>query len=57
MKLVVEPGGDGRIRGASSPGRVTRSAPGKRIGVVLSGGNVDPEIFGRLVAGLGPDAA
>jgi len=24
---------------------------------VLSGGNIDPEAFGRLVTGLGPDLA
>jgi threonine dehydratase len=33
-----------------------RSLSGKRVGVVLSGGNIDPETFGRLVSGLGPDA-
>jgi threonine dehydratase len=29
---------------------------GRSVGVVLSGGNVDPETFQRLVTGLGPDA-
>jgi threonine dehydratase len=50
MKLVVEPGA---AAGAAAllAGKVPDLA-GKRVGVVLSGGNVDPEAFGRLVAGL-----
>jgi threo-3-hydroxy-L-aspartate ammonia-lyase len=55
MKLVVEPGGTAGFAGVLS-GRVTGLA-GRRVGVVLSGGNVDPETFGRLVDGLGPDGA
>jgi len=54
MKLVVEPGATAGLAGVLS-GRVT-SLAGRRIGVVLSGGNVDPEAFGRLITGLGPDA-
>jgi threo-3-hydroxy-L-aspartate ammonia-lyase len=50
MKLVVEPGGAAGCA-ALLAGRVPGAA-GKRVGVVLSGGNVDPESFGRLVAGL-----
>jgi threonine dehydratase len=50
MKLVVEPGGAAGFA-ALLAGKVA-GARGKRIGVVLSGGNVDPEAFGRLVAGL-----
>jgi threo-3-hydroxy-L-aspartate ammonia-lyase len=53
MKLVVEPGATAGLAGVLS-GRVPGLA-GSRIGVVLSGGNVDPEAFGRLVTGLGPD--
>lgn len=53
MKLVVEPGGTAGLAGVLS-GRVT-GLSGIRIGVVLSGGNVDPETFGRLVTGLGPE--
>ena len=30
----------------------SRGVAGRRVGVVLSGGNVDPELFGRLVAGV-----
>ncbi len=54
MKLVVEPGGTAGFAAL----RATRvpDAAGKRIGVVLSGGNVDPEAFGRLVTGL-PDGS
>jgi len=55
MKLIVEPGATAGFAGVLS-GRVPGLA-GKRIGVVLSGGNVDPEAFGRLVTGLGPDGA
>ena len=50
MKLVVEPGGSAAFA-AVLAGRIPRAA-GARIGVVLSGGNVDPELFGRLVAGV-----
>ncbi|MFI5121246.1 MAG: threonine/serine dehydratase [Thermoanaerobaculia bacterium] len=54
MKLVVEPGAAAAFAGVLS-GRVG-NLPGRRVGVVLSGGNIDPETFGRLVSGLGPDA-
>jgi threonine dehydratase len=50
LKLVVEPGGAAAFA-AVLAGRIPRIA-GKRVGVVLSGGNVDPELFGRLVAGM-----
>ncbi len=50
MKLVVEPGGTAALA-AVLAGRVA-DASGRRIGIVLSGGNVDAESFGRLVAGL-----
>jgi len=50
MKLVVEPGGSAGFA-AVLAGRLA-PAGGSRIGVVLSGGNVDPERFGRLVAGM-----
>jgi len=55
MKLVVEPGATAGFAGILS-GRVPGLAGG-RIGVVLSGGNIDPEAFGRLITGLGPDSA
>ncbi|MHB8799786.1 MAG: pyridoxal-phosphate dependent enzyme [Thermoanaerobaculia bacterium] len=50
MKLVVEPGGSAAaaaLLAGKAPG-----AGGKRVGVVLSGGNVDAARFGELVAGL-----
>jgi len=50
MKLVVEPGGTAGLA-ALLAGRVP-GAKGRRIGVVLSGGNVDAGRFGELVAGL-----
>jgi threonine dehydratase len=50
MKLVVEPGGCAGFA-ALLAGRLPH-AGGRRIGIVLSGGNVDPERFGALVSGL-----
>jgi threonine dehydratase len=50
LKLVVEPGGAAGFA-AVLHGRVPATA-GRRVGVVLSGGNVDLERFGALVAGL-----
>ncbi len=50
MKLVVEPGGSAAAA-ALLAGKVP-GAGGKRVGVVLSGGNVDATRFGELVAGL-----
>lgn len=50
MKLVVEPGGS-----AAAAALLARKVPGvlgQRVGVVLSGGNVDPARFGELVASL-----
>jgi len=52
MKLVVEPGGSAGFA-ALLAGKVP-DARGKRVGVVLSGGNVDPDLFGRLIAGVAP---
>jgi threonine dehydratase len=50
LKLVVEPGGSAAFA-ALLHGKVP-DAPGRRIGIVLSGGNVDLDRFGQLVAGL-----
>jgi len=50
MKLVVEPGGSAAAA-ALLAGKVP-SVAGRRVGVVLSGGNVDPSRFGELVSGL-----
>jgi threonine dehydratase len=50
MKLVVEPGGAIAFA-ALLHGKVPESA-GRRIGIVLSGGNVDPDRFGALISGL-----
>jgi threonine dehydratase len=50
MKIVVEPGGSAAFA-ALLHGKVP-DAVGKRIGVVLSGGNVDPERFGALISGV-----
>ena len=50
MKLVVEPGG-----AAAAAALLAGKVPGvgaKRVGVVLSGGNVDAARFGELVSGL-----
>lgn len=50
MKLVVEPGGAAAFA-ALLHGRIP-SAAGRRVGVVLSGGNVDPEAYGRMISGI-----
>jgi threonine dehydratase len=50
MKLVVEPGGSIAFA-ALLHGKVPEAA-GRRIGIVLSGGNVDPDRFGALISGL-----
>jgi threonine dehydratase len=53
MKLVVEPGGAAGFA-ALLHGKVPGIA-GHRVGVVLSGGNVDPDRFGGWIAGLAGD--
>jgi threonine dehydratase len=50
MKLVVEPGGSIAFA-ALLHGKVPDTA-GRKVGVVLSGGNVDPDRFGALISGL-----
>ena len=50
MKIVVEPGGAIAFA-ALLHGNVPESA-GKKVGVVLSGGNADPDRFGALISGL-----
>jgi threo-3-hydroxy-L-aspartate ammonia-lyase len=50
MKLVVEPGGSIAFA-ALLHGKVPAAA-GRKVGVVLSGGNVDPDRFGALISGL-----
>ncbi|HBL25392.1 MAG TPA: serine dehydratase [Acidobacteria bacterium] len=50
MKIVVEPGGAAGFA-ALLHGKVPDTA-GRKVGVVLSGGNVDLALFGELVAGL-----
>jgi threo-3-hydroxy-L-aspartate ammonia-lyase len=50
MKIVVEPGGAAGFA-ALLAGKVPE-VEGRRVGVVLSGGNVDPDRFGALLAGL-----
>lgn len=50
LKVVVEPGGAAGF--AAALARKVPELEGRRVGVVLSGGNVDPERFGALVAGL-----
>ena len=52
MKVIVEPGGAAGFA-ALLHGKVLDTA-GRRVGVVLSGGNVDLARFGELVAGLDP---
>jgi threonine dehydratase len=46
LKLVVEPGGIAGLT-ALLTGKI--DAKGKTVGVVLSGGNVDPELFAQIL--------
>lgn len=48
LKLVVEPGGSVGLA-ALLAGKVRHAEPGKTVGLVLSGGNVDPELFARVL--------
>ncbi|MBC7635337.1 MAG: pyridoxal-phosphate dependent enzyme, partial [Acetobacteraceae bacterium] len=48
LKLVVEPGGAVCLA-AVLAGKF--DAKGKTVGVVISGGNVDPAVFGRALVG------
>jgi threonine dehydratase len=48
LKLVVEPGGSVGLA-ALLAGRIP--AKGKTVGLVLSGGNVDPDLFARVLRG------
>jgi threo-3-hydroxy-L-aspartate ammonia-lyase len=49
MKLVVEPTG---CLGASAALQKKVDVRGRRVGVILSGGNIDPSRFAQLVMGL-----
>jgi threonine dehydratase len=52
LKLVVEPGGAAGV--AALLHHHIPNVAGRRVGVVLSGGNVDPARFGALLSGLEP---
>ena len=49
LKLVLEPGGAAGL--AALLAHKVQLAGSRRVGVILSGGNVDPERFGELLAG------
>ena len=48
LKLVIEPGGSVALA-ALLTGKI--DAKGKTVGVVVSGGNVDPELYARILKG------
>jgi threonine dehydratase len=50
MKIVVEPGGS--IAFAALLHDKVPDVTGRKVGIVLSGGNVDPDRFGALISGL-----
>lgn len=50
LKLVVEPGGAAGL--AALLHHHVPNLANRRVGVVLSGGNIDPARFGTLLAGL-----
>ena len=47
LKLVVEPGGAAALAAVLSGKLPTR---GRNIAVVLSGGNIDPELFSEIIS-------
>ncbi len=49
LKLVVEPGGAAAL--AALLARKQAEWQGRRVGVVLTGGNVDPDMFARILSG------
>ena len=49
LKLVVEPGGAAAL--ACALHDLPDEARGKNVGVVISGGNVDPAQFAEIVSG------
>ena len=50
LKLVVEPGGVVGLA-ALLAGKVRYAKAGQAVGLILSGGNVDPELFARVLSG------
>jgi threonine dehydratase len=48
LKLVVEPGGSAGLA-ALLAGKI--AVQGKTVGLVLSGGNVDPDLFAKVIRG------
>ena len=54
MKMIVEPTG---CLGFAAARRSSRLVAGRRVGVIVSGGNVDLERFGALVMGQRPPAS
>jgi threonine dehydratase len=50
LKLVVEPGGAAGLA-ALLAGKVGSAAPGATVGLVLSGGNVDPAFYAKVLRG------
>jgi len=54
MKMIVEPTG---CLGFAAARRLSRHVAGRRVGVIVSGGNVDLERFGALVMAQRPPAS
>jgi threonine dehydratase len=54
MKMIVEPTG---CLGFAAARRLSRHVAGRRVGVIVSGGNVDLERFSALVMGQRPPAS
>jgi threonine dehydratase len=52
LKLVVEPGGAAALAAILSG---AFDARGKTIAIVLSGGNIDPEMLVRCISKLSPN--
>ncbi|MDJ0920818.1 MAG: threonine/serine dehydratase [Henriciella sp.] len=48
LKLVVEPGGAAAL--AAALFALPEQAKGQRVGVILTGGNIDPEVFANILS-------
>ncbi len=49
LKLVVEPSGSRGARRADAEARIPEIA-GRRVGAIISGGNIDPARYAELIA-------
>jgi threonine dehydratase len=51
---LVEPAGAAALAGLIADQRITGSVAGRRIGVIVTGGNIDAPILAEILAGRTP---